>query len=209
MSEDCDSSCGCAAHQHEAPASTPLRGDHGIPVARASASRLSLELVVEIDGPLADVFPGTDEAAFEEAVLAASGVVANGSNLLPDGLTSVTIMLSSDETVAELNATYRGKHKATNVLSFPSPGDFPAGPDGVRHLGDIVFAAETIAAEAVELDRPALDHIRHLTVHGLLHLLGLDHETDEEAEHMEQLETRLLSAIGVADPYAEGEPTAS
>ncbi len=208
MSEDCDSSCGCAAHQHGAP--TPIdRGDQGVPAAHGSASRLSLELVVETDGPLAAIFPGTNESAFQEAVLGAAGVVANGSELMPDGLTSVTIMLSSDDTVAELNATYRGKNKATNVLSFPSPGNFPVGPDGVRHLGDIVFAAETIAAEAVELDRPILDHVRHLTVHGLLHLLGLDHENDEEAEHMEQLETRMLSAIGVADPYAGGEPTAS
>lgn len=194
MSEDCDSSCGCAGHSH---------GAH------TSGSRLTLELAIEVDGPLEAKFPGTDEAAYEAAILDAAGAVSDGSDLLPDGHLSVTILLATDETVAELNASYRGKNKPTNVLSFPSPAGFPASPDGVRHLGDIVFAAETVAAEAAELGRSVLDHLRHLTVHGILHLLGLDHENDEDAERMEQLETRLLSSIGVADPYAASEPAAS
>ena len=194
MSDDCDSSCGCAGHAH---------GGH------SAGSRLTLELAIEVDGPLAGKFPGTDEAAYEAAILDAAGAVSDCSGLLPDGNLSVTILLATDEMVADLNASYRGKNKPTNVLSFPSPAGFPAGPDGVRHLGDIVFAAETVAAEAVEMDRHVLDHLRHLTVHGLLHLLGLDHENDEDAERMEQLEARLLSSIGVADPYAGSEPAAS
>ena len=116
------------------------------------------------------------------------------------------VALSSDAEVARLNATYRGKQSATNVLSFPA-GPAPAGGGDVRQLGDLVLAAETVTSEAAELGLPFEHHLQHLVVHGLLHLLGYDHEMDAEAEKMEALEARILARVGIDNPYAAaGEP---
>jgi probable rRNA maturation factor len=109
---------------------------------------------------------------------------------------AVSIVLSSDASVAVLNGRYRKKPKPTNVLSFP-PG--PGSPEG--YIGDIVLATETIGREAEEQDIPREHHLQHLIVHGLLHLLGHDHETDAEAERMEALEIKILQRLGVANPY--------
>ena len=114
-----------------------------------------------------------------------------------------TIVLTDDAEMRALNRSWRGKDSSTNVLSFPagySPGSI-AGE--ARLLGDVVLAAETVLAESADRDIPAADHAAHLVVHGMLHLLGFDHEGDEEAEAMEALEIKVLSTIGIADPYAE------
>ncbi len=111
------------------------------------------------------------------------------------------IALASDAFIRRLNAAYRGKDAPTNVLSFPfqaPPGT--AGED--RYLGDLVLASETIHREARERGIPALHHVQHLAVHGLLHLLGYDHESDAEAETMERLETEILGVLGI-DPFAD------
>lgn len=113
------------------------------------------------------------------------------------------LALSDDASVQDLNARFRGKDTPTNVLSFPAP---PA-PDGFAEdaapqpLGDIVLAEETLAREARELGLPLAHHFQHLVVHGLLHLLGYDHETDAEAEAMEGLEIEILSRLGIPNPY--------
>jgi probable rRNA maturation factor len=102
-----------------------------------------------------------------------------------------------------LNHHYRGKDYATNVLSFPA--ELPEGlPKGVKLplLGDLVICAPVVAHEAAEQDKPLSAHYAHLTVHGVLHLLGWDHEDDREAEAMEQLEREILADLGVGDPYA-------
>ncbi|WP_369980855.1 rRNA maturation RNase YbeY [Xanthomonas bundabergensis] len=102
-----------------------------------------------------------------------------------------------------LNHHYRGKDYATNVLSFPA--ELPEGlPKGVKLplLGDLVICAPVVAREAAEQDKPLNAHYAHLTVHGVLHLLGWDHEDDKEAEAMEQLEREILADLGVGDPYA-------
>lgn len=102
-----------------------------------------------------------------------------------------------------LNRHYRGKDYATNVLSFPA--ELPEGlPPGVRLplLGDIVLCAPVVAREAREQGKPLNAHYAHLTVHGVLHLLGWDHEDDKEAEAMEQLERQILATLGLPDPYA-------
>ena len=102
-----------------------------------------------------------------------------------------------------LNRHYRGKDYATNVLSFPA--ELPEGlPEGVRLplLGDLVICPSVVAREAAEQSKPLKDHYAHLTVHGVLHLLGWDHEDDKEAEAMEQLEREILAELGIADPYA-------
>lgn len=103
-----------------------------------------------------------------------------------------------------LNLRYRGKDKPTNVLSFPA--DLPEGlPEGVRLplLGDLVICAPVVAREARDQGKPLRAHYAHMTVHGALHLLGLDHENDRDAARMEQLEREILATLGVADPYIE------
>ena len=121
----------------------------------------------------------------------------------------VTLMLSTDARVRILNLQYRGIDKPTNVLSFPSVALPLRTRDAEpQHLGDLIVARETLFREAADLRVSPSDHFRHLVLHGLLHLLGFDHETDEDAEEMETLETRILATLGVADPYAGTEPVA-
>ncbi|MEZ5817667.1 MAG: rRNA maturation RNase YbeY [Hyphomicrobiaceae bacterium] len=113
------------------------------------------------------------------------------------------VAFATDADVRALNARYRAKDKPTNVLSFPAQA-LPEGalaPGEAQPLGDVVLAAETVAAEAKDQGIPLLHHIQHLVVHGVLHLLGNDHESDAEAEVMEALETNILAALGVPDPY--------
>lgn len=113
----------------------------------------------------------------------------------------LSICLTDDAHIAQLNAQWRGKPKATNVLSFPA---FPPKKGAALPplLGDIVLAAETVRREAELENKPLDHHISHLAVHGLLHLLGYDHETDEEADEMERLERRILARLAIPDPYA-------
>jgi probable rRNA maturation factor len=118
----------------------------------------------------------------------------------------VSVMLTDDTQIRELNRTWRGKDRATNVLSFPSPeppGIVLSGNGAPRHLGDIALAYETLAREAEEESKPLAHHFAHLVVHGVLHLLGYDHEVEAEAERMEDLEVRALSTLGIADPYRD------
>lgn len=118
----------------------------------------------------------------------------------------VTLMGTDDTRIAELNAEFRGKPTPTNVLSWPSaartPGQTPQ-PDafGDLHLGDIAIAYQTCAAEAAAQGKPLDHHVTHLIVHGLLHLLGYDHETGSDATLMEQIEREVLGKMGIPDPY--------
>ncbi|MEX2618565.1 MAG: rRNA maturation RNase YbeY [Alphaproteobacteria bacterium] len=112
----------------------------------------------------------------------------------------VSIVLGDDSFVRELNSTYRGQDKATNVLSFPADGE--NGPDDAACLlGDIVLAYETMAREAAEQNKSLADHLSHLCVHGLLHLLGHDHQTPSDARKMEALEISILAELGISDPF--------
>jgi probable rRNA maturation factor len=115
----------------------------------------------------------------------------------------VTLVLTDDDEMRELNRTWLGKDAATNVLSFPSGRPFGETHGEPFPLGDIVLAAETVIEEAKLKGLPVADHATHLVVHGMLHLLGHDHERDADAERMEALETKILAGLGVADPYAE------
>jgi probable rRNA maturation factor len=108
----------------------------------------------------------------------------------------VAVLLTSDEAVAELNRRFRGKAGPTNVLSFPAS----ANPE--NHLGDIALAHGVCVREAAEQGKTLEQHLAHLVVHGVLHLLGYDHETDGEAEAMEALERSILRGLDVPDPYA-------
>jgi probable rRNA maturation factor len=115
----------------------------------------------------------------------------------------VTILLSTDASVRALNKTYRGKDAATNVLSFPSPPMPGQSEMDVRHLGDVILALETLTVEAADQGIVPLHHLQHLVVHGVLHVLGFDHETDAEALVMEGLETKILAHMGLPDPYVD------
>ena len=115
----------------------------------------------------------------------------------------LAVVLTTDAAIRELNRAWRGKDKPTNVLSFPAAeaGDL-RGP-GELILGDVVVAYATVAKEAKEAGKSLKDHLSHMVVHGVLHLLGYDHETDPDAKTMESLETKTLSQLGVSDPYSE------
>jgi probable rRNA maturation factor len=109
---------------------------------------------------------------------------------------ALTILLGSDARLKALNHLFRGKKKATNVLSFT------AADDGDAHLGDIAIAYGVASREARQSGRPLDNHAVHLTVHGVLHLLGYDHTSERLAAKMEPLETKVLGEIGIPDPYA-------
>ena len=112
----------------------------------------------------------------------------------------VSLLLCDDGRIREINRAWRGLDKPTNVLSFPAaPRALLAKSPAV---GDIAIAHETVAREAQEEGKTFRDHYMHMVVHGFLHLLGYDHETDAEAEEMESLEISVLQHLGVADPYA-------
>jgi probable rRNA maturation factor len=119
------------------------------------------------------------------------------------------VVLAGDDFVAALNRQYRNRDGATNVLSFAAtgPGDpeVPAMAGAPVLLGDIVVARETTAREAAAAGISIEHHLRHLVVHGMLHLLGFDHMTDDEAAEMEPLETQVLATMGVTDPYRPAE----
>jgi len=123
------------------------------------------------------------------------------------GDTEIAVMLTDDAGIRTLNNNWRGIDKPTNVLSFPALQ--PTGPvgedDPPRMLGDIAIAFETMRREADEAQKPFEHHLSHLTVHGFLHLIGYDHETDDDAEDMEALETEILAQLGIPDPYADRE----
>src|SRR5262245_56002211 len=120
------------------------------------------------------------------------------------GRAALSVVLTDDAAVRTLNRRWRGKNRPTNVLSFPSGESAP--PRGApRHLGDIVIAYETTAREAVGESKPFAHHLAHLTVHGFLHLLGYDHDQNDDAEKMERLERTILKRIGIPDPYEMGD----
>jgi probable rRNA maturation factor len=152
--------------------------------------RLSFDIVVEDDA-------WREAGDVETWIMAAVAALAKDR---PDLIGSAALALDTDAAVQRLNKAYRGLDKPTNVLSFPS------GATNADHLGDIIFARETIVREAAELAIPLAHHVQHLTLHGLLHLIGYDHETDADAVVMEAIETRLLAVLNVADPYANGDP---
>jgi probable rRNA maturation factor len=152
---------------------------------------------------------GLEEVAEEvmRATLAAVG--------LPDNGFEISLLGCGDRRIAELNEDFRGKPQPTNVLSWPSDelasavdGGQPLrprpGPEGMpQELGDIAIAWETCEREAADQGKEMRDHVRHLLVHGTLHLLGYDHLRDGDAQLMESTETRILAGLGVSDPYLE------
>jgi probable rRNA maturation factor len=148
---------------------------------------LTIEIEIEADAWL-EALP--DAAARVRAAAEAALAEAKGP-----AEAEITVLLTDDAEQRTLNAEFRSKDKPTNVLSFPSP-EFAA-----PHLGDVSLAYETCAREAKEQSKPLRDHLSHLVAHGVLHLLGWDHESDAEAEAMEALERKVMAKLGVPDPY--------
>lgn len=115
---------------------------------------------------------------------------------------SVSILCTDDAQIHVLNRDYRNKDKPTNVLSFPQLSEeMNIHPEMPVLLGDIVLALETLQREAETQQKPLVAHVTHLVVHGMLHLLGYDHENDEDAAEMEKLESDILSDLGYDNPY--------
>ena len=114
----------------------------------------------------------------------------------------VTVRIVDEAESRELNLTYRGKDKPTNVLSFPF--EAPPGME-LPLLGDLIICRQVVEQEAAEQNKPLEAHWAHMVVHGSLHLLGYDHIEDDEAEEMEQLERDIMQELGFADPYLNDE----
>jgi probable rRNA maturation factor len=142
------------------------------------------------------------EAVIDRAIATAAEIVNAGL-----GEAELAVMLTDDAGIRTLNSNWRGIDKPTNVLSFPAlPPTGAGGPDDApRMLGDIAIAYETTRREADDEQKPFDHHLSHLAVHGFLHLIGYDHETDNDAETMETLETAILAQLGIPDPYADRE----
>jgi len=142
------------------------------------------------------------EAIVQRAIAAAAAAVEADT-----GGAELAVMLTDDAGIRTLNRNWRGIDKPTNVLSFPAlaPERAPAAGDAPRMLGDIAIAFETTRAEAEAERKPFDHHLSHLAVHGFLHLIGYDHETDNEAEAMEGLERAILARLGIPDPYAHDD----
>jgi probable rRNA maturation factor len=155
---------------------------------------------VEIEGGAwTDALPDVEQLVNRAADAALSFRPLIPAEARVSGDWDVTVLLADDETIQDLNARFRGRDKPTNVLSFP------AAESAAPHLGDIALAYGVCAAEAKTHGKPLAHHLMHLTVHGVLHLLGYDHEADAEAEDMEGMERAILATLGVPDPYAHPE----
>jgi probable rRNA maturation factor len=137
------------------------------------------------------------EQTVRDAVTAAASALSTA-----DG--EVSIVLTDDSAMAVLNRDWRGVDMPTNVLSFPASAH--KGGENSRFLGDIVIAYETLVRECDDEHREFLHHLAHLTVHGFLHLAGYDHETDEEADEMEGLESEIMTLMRMPDPYIARDP---
>jgi len=144
-----------------------------------------------------------EDAAWSDALPDVEALVERAARAALDtdpktqGAGAVAVLLTDDAAVADLNQRFRGKPTPTNVLSFPAP------ETAYPHLGDVALAYGVCAAEANAQGKSLADHLTHLVVHGVLHLLGYDHEAEADAEVMEQMECEILRRFGVADPYAQ------
>lgn len=187
------------------------------PLFPADGVETGFDVALEVEADGWDALPEAEtlvRRAVAAALLGARAASAADADApaVPRGPGELSVLLSDDAGVQVLNREYRGKDKPTNVLSFPMEDDWDEGedddaPDDQRPpvlLGDLILAYETLVKEAGEQGKPLADHLTHLVIHGVLHLLGYDHIVDADADQMEALETRILAGLGIADPYRDG-----
>ncbi|GGF79978.1 endoribonuclease YbeY [Azorhizobium oxalatiphilum] len=180
-------STGAPAAAAEVPRA-PAEAD----VSASAVIDVEIDVLVEDDGW--ESFPDA-VAVCQRAARAALASISD--EVPPEAEMSIT--LTSDAAIRLLNRDWRDKDKATNVLSFPAP-ELPPGV-APQPLGDVIVARETVLAEAEAEEKDPAHHLAHLVVHGTLHLMGFDHEDDEEAEEMEAAERAILAGLGIDDPY--------
>ena len=178
--------------------------DAGSPSSTAAgqAGRIEIDLALE-DPAWLDDLPEAEALACRAATAALEAAC-------PGPQLSMALVLADDARLRQLNRDWRGIDKPTNVLSFPAqdlePGQTPRPEAGMPRgmaieLGDVIVARTTMRCEALEAARPLDHHLCHIVVHGALHLLGWDHEADDEAEAMETMERNILAGLGIPDPY--------
>ena len=148
-----------------------------------------------------DLWSGLDVANGLTDKIIACAIQETGAKMFP--ATEISLLLCDDAAIRVLNRDWRKIDKSTNVLSFPAPGKLAQR----RLVGDIAIAFETMQSEALAQRKTLHDHFAHLFLHGFLHLVGFDHETEIDAEVMEERERRILALLGIADPYAGAAPT--
>jgi probable rRNA maturation factor len=167
------------------------------PMARSAVPMTEILVVADCWQTETDV-----ESVIHRAIATAAGMIEAD---VDDA--ELAVMLTDDAGIRTLNSNWRGIDKPTNVLSFPAlQPTGPRGPDDApRMLGDIAIAYQTTRKEADDEQKPFDHHLSHLAVHGFLHLIGYDHEKDDDAEAMEALETEILAQLGIPDPYADRE----
>jgi probable rRNA maturation factor len=151
----------------------------------------------------------TDAEMLVEAAARAAFEAAERPDILGDAPAEMSLVLADDALVQTLNRDYRDKDQPTNVLSFALLDDLDDTDDVLAReqgmpilIGDVILAFETVQREAGEQGKSIGDHLTHLVIHGVLHLLGYDHQSDPDADRMERLETSILARMGIADPYS-------
>jgi probable rRNA maturation factor len=151
----------------------------------------ALQIDIQAQSPLWEAQPLAGQTVRDAVIAAASALSTAGGE--------VSIVLTDDSVIRALNRDWRGIDKPTNVLSFPAAGQ-KAGEDAGL-LGDIIIAYETLERECDDENRIFLHHLAHLAVHGFLHLIGYDHQTDTQAKEMEGLECKIMMRLNMPDPY--------
>lgn len=178
----------------------------------ANPTALARRITVEVSIPeerWLELLPWLETLAVEAA---RDACLAGGASVIPaDAMAEMSLTFADDNFIQGLNARYRGIEGPTNVLSFPAatvadlaatpPPDLAAGPRPELLLGDLVLGFETVVKEAECQGKRLGDHVAHLVTHGVLHLLGFDHNQDDEAARMERLETSIMEKLGIDDPY--------
>ncbi len=154
-----------------------------------------MSVSIDVEDEAWNAIPGLEDLARKAA---AAALAAGGGDA---EATETAILFTDDSAITAINAEWRGKDYATNVLSFPAPEGLIVPAGEFEPLGDIVLASGVVAREAAEQGKTLHDHTAHLIVHGVLHLLGFDHEDDDGAAEMEGLEIGILKGLGIPNPY--------
>lgn len=166
-------------------------------------NEMTIDIIVEDENWFEECSQDTIDLLVRNALTQSLGHMSLPAGF-KNGVLEVNVLLSNNDTVQVLNKTYRDKDKPTNVLSFPQLDmEVPHPEDMPLHLGDIILALQVVKDESAAQNKNFEAHLSHLVTHGFLHLLGYDHETDEEAKIMENVEIKILDKLGYENPYKD------